>query len=162
MKFSIKKINAILSIMTISMMSTVSFAQGGENIVPNGSFESIDKKPKRLGSIESANSWVSPTGARADLFVSTKVEDINVPMNVYGKETAKEGENYAGVLAYSYGNKIPRTYVMTKLDAPMKKGMSYCVKFNVSLSEASKYAVNNMAATFSKKAFEAFSSPIKF
>ena len=94
MKFSIKKINAILSIMTISMMSTVSFAQGGENIVPNGSFESIDKKPKRLGSIESANSWVSPTGARADLFVSTKVEDINAAFKKASQDSLK------GILEY--------------------------------------------------------------
>ena len=33
----------------------------------------------------------------------------------------------------------------------MKKGMTYCVKFNVSLSEASKYASNNIGALFLKK-----------
>ncbi|MDC1196222.1 hypothetical protein N8010_02565 [Crocinitomicaceae bacterium] len=40
---------------------------------------------------------------------------------------------------------------MSKMDAPMKKGMTYCVKFNVSLSEASKYASNNIGALFLKK-----------
>lgn len=35
----------------------------------------------------------------------------------------------------------------------MKKGLKYCVKFNVSLSEASKYASNNIGARFTKKAY---------
>ena len=42
---------------------------------------------------------------------------------------------------------------MAKLDAPLKKGMRYCVKFNASLGEASKYASNNIGAKLSKKPF---------
>ncbi|MGY8927243.1 MAG: OmpA family protein, partial [Flavobacteriales bacterium] len=72
---------------------------------------------------------------------------------IYGKEVAKEGENYAGIVAYSYGDKLKRSYLMIKLDSPLKKGMRYCVKYNASLSEASKYASNNVGAKLSKKAF---------
>lgn len=128
-------------------------AQDGENMVNNGSFESIEKKPKRLGKIESATGWVSPTGVRADLFVSGRVDDINVPLNIYGKEDAKDGANYAGFVGFSYGDKMPRSYVMTKMNSPMKKGMKYCVKMYISLAEASKYASNNIGAIFSKKMF---------
>ena len=78
---------------------------------------------------------------------------ISVPENIYGKEHPKEGGNYAGIVGYSYGNKIPRSYVMTKIDVPLKKGMRYCVKFNLSLAEASKYASNNIGAKLSKKPF---------
>lgn len=130
----------------------VSFAQGGENLVPNPSFESKEKNPKRLGSIANATGWSSPTGVRADYFLPSKIEDIGAPENVYGSEEAKEGNNYVGITAYSYGNKVPRSYIMTKLDAPMKKGLKYCVKFNVSLAEASKYACNNLAARFDSRA----------
>ncbi len=119
--------------------------------MPNGSFESLDKKPKRLGKIENATGWVSPTGVRADLFVDTKIEDISTPYNIYGKEDAKEGTNYAGIYGYSYGDKMPRSYVMTKLSAPLKKNLRYCVKYHVSLAEASKYASNNIAALIAKK-----------
>lgn len=131
--------------------SFMSFGQDGENLVPNGSFESKEKSPKRLGSIANASGWTSPTGVRADFFLPSKVQDINSPDNIYGTEDAKDGNNYAGVVTYSYGNKVPRSYAMTKLDAPMKKGLKYCVKFNVSLAEASKYGSNNIGAHFTNK-----------
>lgn len=142
----------ILTTVAIAATATLSLAQG-ENLVPNPSFEETEKKVKRLGSIESSGDWISPTGARADLFTPGKVEDVDVPYNVYGKEEAKDGSNYAGVVAYSHGGKIPRSYIMTKLNSPLKKGMKYCVKFNVSLSEASKYATNNMGVVLSKRQF---------
>jgi len=133
--------------------SFLSFGQEGENLVPNGSFESKEKSPKRLGSIANATDWSSPTGVRADYFTPSKVQDIGSPDNIYGSEDAKDGSNYIGLTAFSYGNKVPRSYAMTKLEAPLKKGLKYCVKFNVSLSEASKYASNNIAARFTNKAY---------
>lgn len=139
--------------MSVGILSLSTFAQEGQNLISNPGFESVGKAPKRLGSIESAEGWVSPTGVRADLFTSSKLEDINVPENVYGKEHPKEGGNYAGIVGYSYGDKMPRSYVMTKIDVPLKKDMRYCVKFNLSLAEASKYASNNIGAKLSKKPF---------
>ena len=147
---NLKKFSAFLF---IGMTGFTAISQEGENLVPNGSFESTDGKVKKLGSIESAMGWTSPTGARADLFTPGKVPEINTPDNVFGKEAAKEGSNYAGIVGFSYGNKVPRTYLMVKLDAPLKKGMKYCVKFNASLAESSKYASNNVGANFSKKPF---------
>ena len=139
--------------MSVGILSLNAFAQEGQNLISNSGFESVGKAPKRLGSIESAEGWVSPTGVRADLFTSSKLEDINVPENIYGKEHPKEGGNYAGIVGYSYGDKMPRSYVMTKIDVPLKKDMRYCVKFNLSLAEASKYASNNIGAKLSKKPF---------
>lgn len=133
-------------------MSFLSFGQGGANLVPNPSFESKEKAPKRLGSIANATGWSSPTGVRADYFMPSKVPDIGAPENIYGLEDAKDGSNYVGITAFSYGNKEDRSYIMTKLEAPMKKGLKYCVKFNVSLAEASKYACNNLAARFDSRA----------
>lgn len=132
------------------ILSFATFAQG-ENLVPNGSFEEVTKKPKKLGDIANSTGWVSPTGARADLFSGGKYPDIDVPMNIYGKESAKDGSNYAGIVGYSYGSKMPRTYVSTKLASPLKKGMTYCVKMHVSLAEGSKYASNNIGVHLSSK-----------
>lgn len=139
--------------MSFGILSLGVFAQEGDNLIENGGFESVDKAPKKLGSIESATGWVSPTGVRADLFTANKIPDISVPENIYGKEHPKEGGNYAGIVGYSYGDKVPRSYVMTKINVPLKKDLRYCVKFNVSLSEASKYATNNIAAKMSKKPY---------
>ncbi|MDX2360904.1 MAG: OmpA family protein [Crocinitomicaceae bacterium] len=151
MKLSTKNMMKIASMVAFGMLSSISFGQEGQNLVPNPGFEQVGKKPKKLGSIESATGWISPTGVRADLFADVNVPDISTPINIFGKELALEGSNYAGIVAYSYGNKIPRSYILSKLGAPMKKGMKYCVKFNVSLAEGSKYAVNNIAALFTKK-----------
>ncbi|MBI1837492.1 MAG: OmpA family protein [Flavobacteriia bacterium] len=74
-------------------------------------------------------------------------------MNAFGKEEAKDGANYAGIIAYSFGDKVPRSYISTKLSTPLKKGLKYCVKFNVSLAEASKYACNQLGAVLSSKPF---------
>jgi OmpA-OmpF porin, OOP family len=136
-------------------MFTLSFAfgQSGENMVENGSFESITGKgPKKLGGIESATGWVSATGAKADLFIDDKkVPEISPQKNVYGGEQAQDGQNFSGVMVYAQGNKLPRTYITSKLNTPMKKGQAYCVKFYVSLGDNSKFATNNIAAHFSKK-----------
>lgn len=151
MKLSTKTIVAIFAIFPIGMISS-STAQE-ENLVPNAGFETIEGKLKALGCIENATGWTSPTGARADIFTPTKTVEINTPDNIYGKEDAKEGTNYAGVVAYSYGDAMARTYLMAKLTTPLKKGMKYCVKFNLSLAEASKYSSNQIGVNFNSKPF---------
>jgi outer membrane protein OmpA-like peptidoglycan-associated protein len=77
--------------------------------------------------------------------------EIDGNKNVYGGETAQDGSNFAGVMVYSQGNKLPRTYLTQKLSTPMKKGETYCVKFYVSLADNSKFGSNNIGAHFSKK-----------
>lgn len=131
---------------------TLGLAQEGENMVENGSFEIFDKTPKKLGGMTNANNWESATGQKADLFVSDKkVPEIDPSNNIYGSESPQDGNAFAGILVYSKGNKMPRTYITSKMNEPMKKGQSYCVKFYVSLADNSKFASNNIAAHFSKK-----------
>ena len=135
------------------LAASFTFGQTSENMVENGSFESITGKgPKKLGGIESATGWISATGQKADLFLKDKkLPEIDPDKNIYGGEQAQDGQNFAGIWVYSPANKIPRTYVTAKLNTPMKKGQTYCVKFYVSLGDNSKFATNNIAAHFSKK-----------
>jgi outer membrane protein OmpA-like peptidoglycan-associated protein len=151
MKLNFKSYGIGLAFLGLGIITNQSIAQQTENLVENGSFEQTDGKVKKLGSIESALGWVSPTGVRADLFTPSGIPEINVPINAYGKEEAKEGTNYAGIYAYSFGDKAPRSYIMAKLSTPLRKGLKYCVKFNVSLAEASKYASNQLGAVLSSK-----------
>ena len=152
MKLSIKSISSILTFLSIG---SICFFGNGQtvNLVQNGSFESLEGKLKSLGCIENAVGWTSPTGVRADVFTPSKTLDINVPENIYGKEEAKNGTNYAGIVAFSYGDAIPRSYLMSKLTTPLKKGAKYCVKFNLSLAETSKYASNQIGVNFASKPF---------
>lgn len=113
-----KKSLLIAGIVAVSSV----FAQDGYNLVDNGSFESIEGKgPKKLGGIESATSWRSATGAKADIFVAgNKIPEIDGSNNMYGGETAQDGANFAGILVYSQGNKLPRTYITQKLSRDRK------------------------------------------
>jgi outer membrane protein OmpA-like peptidoglycan-associated protein len=151
MKYVSKKMMRISTVLVLGLSTLNAIAQ--ENLVPNGSFEATEGKIKKVGAISSATGWTSPTAVQADLFVPGKVLEINVPDNMYGKEDAKEGANYAGIVAFSVGNKVPRSYLMTKLSTPLKKGMRYCVKFSLSLADGSKYASNQIGINFSKKQF---------
>jgi len=144
-----KKIGGIICSI---LMTTNLFAQ--QNLVNNGGFEDVKGKVKRPGSIAMANGWTSATGVKADLFVDTKEPGFGTPDNLYGTENANDGSNYAGIVAFSYGDKMPRTYLETRLTSPLKKGQKYCVSYHVSLAEGSKYAVNQLGFLFSKKEFE--------
>jgi outer membrane protein OmpA-like peptidoglycan-associated protein len=151
MKYVSKKMMRVSTVLVLGLSTLNAIAQ--ENLVPNGSFEATEGKIKKIGAISSATGWSSPTAVQADLFIPGKVMEINVPDNMYGKEDAKEGSNYAGIVAFSVGNKVPRSYLMTKLSTPLKKGMRYCVKFSLSLADGSKYASNQIGVNFSKKQF---------
>ncbi len=135
----------------ITILSTVFklSAQDENNLVLNPSFESVDGKLKKLTQIYLANDWDSPTALKADLFSSSISGDISVPRNIYGKEFPKDGENYAGILAYSYNNKKPRTYLQSQLIKPMASGLDYCVKVHVNLADLSKYAIDRIGIHFS-------------
>jgi outer membrane protein OmpA-like peptidoglycan-associated protein len=156
----------VLMLLFTSFLSGLALAQSsGTNLVTNGSFdEEPKKKPKKLGAITSANGWYSPVMNQADLFMAEKdipnttgwKDDANVKhANIYGYEDPKSGKYFAGISAYSPAPdptkaKVPRSYLLTKLNTPMKKGMKYCVKFYVSLGELSKYSCNNISAYFTK------------
>lgn len=140
----------------LSLVIGFSFAQDADNLVPNPSFESTKGKLKNIKQLNKAVDWFSPTGLRADLF-SANIKSglpVSVPLNKYGTEKPMEGENYAGITAYSYNNRVPRTYLLTPLTQKLKKGQKYCVKYNVSLSDLSKYATNNLGVYLTKKAIE--------
>lgn len=118
------------------------------NIVQNGSFEEVEGKLKKSGQIELASPWRSATGEDADLYstAANKYPGASAPDNTHGKTHARSGENYAGANFYSYQGKEPRTYLISKLRSPLKKGQQYCVQYYVGLSDLSKYVVDKVQA----------------
>ena len=150
--------NILLACFTI--VPTMFFAQ--TNLVENPHFKQTEsKKMKTTGQISYAAPWTSPTLAQADLYVAkTKVYDIGVPENAYGEEKPMEKDGYAGVIAYSYKNKVPRSYLQAKLSQKLEAGKEYCVTYHVSLADLSKYATNHMGIALTEKAMTANNSDI--
>lgn len=123
-----------------------------DNMILNWSFDEIDGKLRKPEQLEMAKYWGSGTAVGADLYQKgSKNELISWPDNQYGRQKTEEGNSYAGFVAYAYQNKVPRSYPTTEMASSMKAGGKYCVKFRISLSDLSKYGVNNIGVHFSKK-----------
>jgi outer membrane protein OmpA-like peptidoglycan-associated protein len=122
------------------------------NMVVNGDFEQLDGKLKRLGGVEVAKGWESPTEAKADIYSETVADEApaHVPKNAHGFQGALSGQNYAGVLWWSYMDKEPRTYLQVKFKRMLKKGQLYCIRYYVSLSDLSKYSSDQLGAYSSR------------
>ena len=114
------------------------------NLVENGSFELLDGKLKKLGGIGIAQGWKSPTGKNADLYSETITGPASAPKNDHGEQSALNGQNYAGLMWWSYLNKEPRTYIQSKLKHSLKKGSRYCVRFYTTLGDLSKYGSDQL------------------
>ncbi|MEQ8910572.1 MAG: OmpA family protein [Vicingaceae bacterium] len=123
-----------------------------DNLVPNPSFEILEKRVKEAGQVTYAAPWRAATMNPIDLYsADAKSDEFGVPKNKYGAEEAKTGINYAGVSFYGYRGRQPRTYLETQLVKKLEAGKEYCVKFHISLSDMSKYASNNISAHLSKE-----------
>jgi outer membrane protein OmpA-like peptidoglycan-associated protein len=132
-------------VMSFSLMAQEQH-ENEHNLVPNPSFEEVDGKIKEAGMIELAIPWRSVTADPVDLYsASARESSMRVPENKYGKEPARTGENYAGVSFLGYRGRMPRHYLGVQLKKPLMEGKEYCMKMHVSMSDLTKYAVNNIA-----------------
>lgn len=127
------------------------------NLVPNGSFENVHSKEmkglKGYGQLTTVcENWITPNKTSADLFhTDVKSPKISIPLSDYGTEEALDGNAYAGFRAYSKDPKKTRTYLEVQLTSKLVKDQLYCVRFNVSLADLSKFAVNNVGIFFSDR-----------
>jgi outer membrane protein OmpA-like peptidoglycan-associated protein len=166
MKFQTTPIRSILVACSMLALSQVAFAQKGkktnEKEVVNITFEGASEDLTELNGIDAAGKGISsPTELKADLFSKSATGDIGVPVNIYGSEepTTENGGNvYAGIVAYKPGKLAgERSYITIQLmqgkePVTLKKGLTYCIEYAVSLSESSKFACNNLGAYLSKDA----------
>ena len=157
-------IRSFLFACSVIALSTTAFAQKSkktnEKEIVNITFEGASEDLTELGGIAAAGKGISsPTELQADLFSKNATGDIGIPANVYGSEepTTENGGNvYAGIVTYKPGKLAgERSYITIQLmqgkePVTLKKGLTYCVEYSVSLSESSKFANNNLGVYFSK------------
>ena len=153
-----------LGFLALIIISSSSFAQKNkapEKNILKMTFEKTNDVVTELGGIDLLENGVcSPTDIKADLFFLNENSDIGIPSNIYGyEEHIKEddGEKYIGLVLYKPGKLAgERSYVTiplgnSKNPITLKKNLKYCVEFSISLSESSKFAINNISALFSKE-----------
>jgi len=142
----------------VLLVTLNSFAQTdkafGANLVPNNDFESCTGKlAKAPGMLEeTCKDWFSASDEKTDLFSAEgKAGKAGAPDNIFGKQLPQSGNNYAGIRAYSKDPKFGRTYLSIKLNEELVKDQVYCVKFQVSLADLSKFATNGLGVFVSEK-----------
>ncbi|MGB1075198.1 MAG: OmpA family protein [Flavobacteriales bacterium] len=126
----------------------------GDNLVPNGSFENADlKRLKKPGELELyCEDWFAATAAPLDLYAEgVKSEKVSLPNNERGNIEPAEGMVCAGFNAYTKDPRSSRTYFEVELNDQLSKNQLYCVSFDISLADMSRYAVNGIGAVLSDR-----------
>jgi hypothetical protein len=123
---------------------------GGNNLVPNGQFESFTQCPTGLALVNFAAPWYPPTDGTSDYFnaCATPGSFVNVSSNFVGIQTPYSGNGYMGAYTYSLVWNY-REYLQVPLLSPLVANQTYPVSFRVSLADNVAWAVAEIGAHFS-------------
>jgi len=145
-------------LITLCLATQSSFSQTekafGSNLVPNNDFEGCAGRTAKAPAMleEACKDWFAATDEKADIFSSEgKAGKSGAPENIFGRQAPNSGNNYAGFRAYSKDPKYGRTYLSIKLNEELEKDQVYCVKFQVSLADLSKFATNGLGVFVTEK-----------
>ncbi|MDG2506034.1 MAG: OmpA family protein [Crocinitomicaceae bacterium] len=166
MKFNLYLLTAFTLLLSIPLVNAQKKGKRGKSIssdILNMTFEKLqdDESVTELGAISILENGVSsPTENAADLFQKGAGNEFGVPNNVFGNEMTAEngGSLYAGFVAYRPGRESSlRSYITIpflkgKANESLRKDRMYCIQFDVSLAESSKFACNNVGAYLTKEA----------
>ena len=127
------------------------------NLVPNSGFEDTNiKKLRSYGQMEEVSKdWFSATEVPADIYGDgAKGDKIAIPTNDYGTQEPAAGLCYAGFRAYSKDPRMQRSYLEVQLPQMLDRDVMYCVSFDISLADRSRYAVNDIGVVVSDRKIE--------
>ncbi len=106
-----------------------------QNLVSNPSFEEIHAEPDYSpAGINESPHWSKLEGT-TDFFHAAYRSPHSVPDNWRGEQQPASGDGYAGIITGSRN----REYLVTRLNEPLAADQIYDVRFEVSLSEQSKF-----------------------
>jgi OOP family OmpA-OmpF porin len=138
----------------VGMLASVLTA--AQNLVMNGSFETKSYCPSNFNqqSLNTIAGWWQATDGTPDYFNSCS-DKVGVPNNVFGQQSAKDGEGYTGLVTFSVGNKRNyREYLQTKLTRALQPGELVCVEMYVSAADYCNYVTDGIGILLSEKKVE--------
>ena len=151
--------NISRSVATIVALVAVTLSPQAQtfNLVPNSGFEDTNiKKLRSYGQMEEVSKdWFSATEVPADIYGDgAKGDKIAIPTNDYGTQEPAAGLCYAGFRAYSKDPRMQRSYLEVQLPQMLDRDVKYCVSFDISLADLSRYAVNDIGVVVSDRKIE--------
>jgi outer membrane protein OmpA-like peptidoglycan-associated protein len=149
----------ILTAAAIFSFGGIATAQTTSNLVVNGSFEKTTDRVNGWGDHRLADGLSSSNNTTVDLYSADACgDDYGVPNNYMGTQGSKEGNNYAGIIAYMAddvglfktkpGYRKYSEYIQMSLAEPLVAGKAYVITFSASLAEKSAYAVSGLGVYF--------------
>ncbi|HBX53190.1 MAG TPA: hypothetical protein DEH02_19190 [Bacteroidales bacterium] len=122
----------------------------GQNLVPNFSFEDYLECPNSAAQFNKVLYWFSPSQGTPDYLNSCCINgSVGIPSNWFGYQQAHSGSAYTVAYIFSSSNQKRREYIQVKLSQTLTFGEKYYIRFYLSITDYSNYAVNNIGAFFS-------------
>lgn len=136
-------------------------------LIPNGGFEDVNKKVVTYDQFSHVADWSNATLAQSEAFdKSASAKTVGIPANDYGTMEPREGERYAGFMAWKADVRknfdamdandafVPgwnslSDYLKCMLKAPLKEGTTYELVMHIALSGNSDRTINGIGAYFS-------------
>jgi hypothetical protein len=127
-----------------------------QNLVTNSDFEYYTTCPDAVGELPNATPWLG-AGTSADYYnacANSTIPYLGLPIAGFGYQYAHSGNGFAGIMCY-YGNGTSkREYLHAQLSQTMNPNRVYLVSLYVNLFNNSKYAVKNIAVSFTNTTFD--------
>jgi hypothetical protein len=123
-----------------------------QNLVYNGGFEDFENCPFSYTQIDFSGNWHNATVGDADLYNSCSTNElVSVPNNTegYSFQFPKTGNGYAGIISY-VDDWLYSEVIQQKMTNKLKKNVQYCISFYASLSNNSKYGIDNLGMLLSE------------
>ncbi len=144
------------STIILLLFSTLALSASAQNLVINGSFENKSYCPGTFNqqSLNTIVGWWQATDGTPDYFHACS-DNAGVPDNVFGKQNAKDGLAYAGLVTFSVGGKRNyREYLQTKLTRPLRAGEMVCIEMSISAADYCNYVTDGIGILLTQKKVE--------
>ncbi len=137
----------------------------GQNLVPNGNFESSTNCPSSISQFDFAAPWFTPTDATTDYYNACAGNGsfVTTPTAGAGYQVPLSGQAYAGAVLYTKFGTNPtnsyREYLEVPLVTTLTPGQKYLVSFYVSRAEVYGQAIADIGAKFFPLPFVNYGPP---
>lgn len=146
-----KKQGRVSFLLCFFYFSYLLHSQSVVNLVNNYSFENHTICPNFFGQLSNSTLWFQANSGTSDYFNSCSTNIFySTPNNYFGVQSPRSGQSYTGITTYGFMINDWREYLESGLKDTLKKNKKYCISFNISLSEYSRFRTNNLGVVLTK------------
>lgn len=120
----------------------------GQNLIPNGGFESCRNTPMKLGDFYPTDWYSIASGSSPDIFSANAPLNSTAHPNWYYSNVAPiEGSSYAGIILAEKKTTY-REYIGIRLNSKLQEDSVYIFKISVAIPVLSRYTSNTLDIVF--------------